>query len=420
MTCRLFLSITLALLIMAVQPITAQSVGQPLALWQEGQLDIHHINTGRGNATFCILPDGTTLLIDAGAIDPIDWRTNKPRTNPIKPGNDRQPGEWIARYVLNALSFQKTPVLDYVIITHFHDDHLGTPRHTAKKSATGYGLSGITEVAEYIPIRKIIDRGWPDYNYPAALAKDSIVINYRQFLRHQIQAKQVSVERFNAGRFNQIRLVKQPGNYANQFEIRNLAVNGNVWTGNGETSRSLFPDLATIPQTHQPNENMCSIAFKLRYGAFDYFAGGDIQGVVAFGAPAWHDVETPISQVTGPVDVQVLDHHGYADSQNGALLAALKPRVFVVPAWAVSHPAAEVLERVFSEQTYAGERDVFVTQLLPDTKQTLGELANRLQHELGHVVIRVKPGGGSYQVIILDDTNESFRVKAVYGPYLAR
>ena len=32
-----------------------------------GTLDIHHISTGRGNATFFVLPDGTTLLVDAGA-----------------------------------------------------------------------------------------------------------------------------------------------------------------------------------------------------------------------------------------------------------------------------------------------------------------------------------------------------------------
>jgi hypothetical protein len=33
------------------------TVGQPLPAWQEGYLDLHHINTGRGNAAFYILPD---------------------------------------------------------------------------------------------------------------------------------------------------------------------------------------------------------------------------------------------------------------------------------------------------------------------------------------------------------------------------
>jgi hypothetical protein len=30
--------------------------------WKEGYLDIHQISTGRGNAAFMILPDGTTMV----------------------------------------------------------------------------------------------------------------------------------------------------------------------------------------------------------------------------------------------------------------------------------------------------------------------------------------------------------------------
>ena len=43
-------------------------VGEPLPLWAEGCLDIHLINSGRGECAFYILPDGTTLLVDAGEI----------------------------------------------------------------------------------------------------------------------------------------------------------------------------------------------------------------------------------------------------------------------------------------------------------------------------------------------------------------
>ena len=76
---------------------TAQQVGQPLPVWQEGYLDIHQINTGRGNSAFLILPDGTTALIDAGELDPTDPRTMSPRNTPAKPNGDRHAGEWIAR-----------------------------------------------------------------------------------------------------------------------------------------------------------------------------------------------------------------------------------------------------------------------------------------------------------------------------------
>ena len=43
-------------------------VGEPLPAWSEGCLDIHAINSGRGECTFFVLPDGTSLCVDAGEI----------------------------------------------------------------------------------------------------------------------------------------------------------------------------------------------------------------------------------------------------------------------------------------------------------------------------------------------------------------
>nr|WP_293836376.1 hypothetical protein [uncultured Arsenicibacter sp.] len=414
---RLFSGKTILFVLLICHGVAAQRTGTPIfSPWKAGYLDIHQINTGRGNATFCILPDGTTLLIDAGAIDPINWRDNKPRNNPVRPDDSRQPGEWIARYIRRVMPVKQTSGIDYLLITHFHDDHVGTPKHASRTAAGGYKLSGVTELAEFMPIRRILDRGWPDYTFPQTLRQDSIVINYVHFLEN----RKIPAERFVAGRLDQIRLVHDAKKYQSQFSIRNLAVNGDVWTGKGQDTRHVFPDLTSVPANQQPNENMCSAVFTMRYGDFDYFAGGDIQGVLPYGAPAWHDVETPVAAVAGPVDVQLLDHHGYADSQNGALMKALRPRVFVVPAWAVSHPGPAVAERLFDEAIYPGERDVFVTQLFPEAKATLGPAAAKIKPETGHIVIRVQPGGATYQVLVLDDADESMRIKAVYGPYQSR
>jgi hypothetical protein len=44
----------------------AQQPGQSLPAWTPGTLDIHQINTGRGNSTLLIFPDGTSMLLDAG------------------------------------------------------------------------------------------------------------------------------------------------------------------------------------------------------------------------------------------------------------------------------------------------------------------------------------------------------------------
>ena len=48
--------------------------------------------------------------------------------------------------------------IDYAVITHFHPDHYGAIGPLSKTSRYGsYKLSGITEVHEYIPIKKLID-----------------------------------------------------------------------------------------------------------------------------------------------------------------------------------------------------------------------------------------------------------------------
>ena len=49
-------------------------IGQPLPPWKEGYLDLHHINTGRGSSAYYIFPDGTTMLVDAGEMNPENER----------------------------------------------------------------------------------------------------------------------------------------------------------------------------------------------------------------------------------------------------------------------------------------------------------------------------------------------------------
>jgi len=42
------------------------TLGNALPGWQEGEKEIHFINSETGECLFCIFPDGTTMLIDAG------------------------------------------------------------------------------------------------------------------------------------------------------------------------------------------------------------------------------------------------------------------------------------------------------------------------------------------------------------------
>ncbi|NIJ52458.1 ComEC/Rec2 family competence protein [Dyadobacter arcticus] len=399
----------------------AQQPGQTLDGWKEGYLDIHHINTGGGNATFFILPDGTTLLIDAGALDPTEPRTMGPRNTKVKPDTTRQPGEWIARYISKAMEFRaKEKSLDYALITHFHDDHMGEVSGISKKSKQGpYMLTGITEVGDWLPIGKMIDRGWPDYTFPK-VTDTKTMANYRSFLDWNAKNKGMKIGKAAPGRNDQLTLIRNPKKYAGVFEIRNVAANGEVWTGVGTETRAQFPDLKTLSPQLFPSENMCSIALRISYGKFDYFTGGDLPGIVRPGMPQWQDMETPVAKAVGPVEMQILDHHGNRDSQNEMMLKTLRPRVLIIPVWSSDHPGHDVLDRIYSQNIYPGERDVFATDMLEPNKLVIGELLDRLKSDSGHIVVRVEPGGDRYHVFILDDRNEECKIKSVHGPYIAR
>ena len=399
----------------APAPPAAPPAPAALPPWSPGTLDLHQISTGEGNAALFVLPDSTTLLVDAG-----DAGGRVPGAPPV-PDCSRRAGEWIARYVLHMLAGSPSPRLDYALLTHFHSDHMGSAGPEAPRSpAGGYGLSGITDVAEGLPIGTLIDRGWPDYSYPAPLTGAGIAAmdNYLAFLLWQREHRGLTVERARPGAADQVRLLRDPEIYPG-FEVRVVAVNGEVWTGDGAATERRFPALAGVPRADRPGENMCSIALQMRYGPFSYYTGGDLPGVPDDGAPAWWDVETPVARALGPTDVVVVDHHGSIDPASPFFLATTRPRVLILPTWAPGHPAPVVLKRLLNERIYPGPRDLFATRIRPSTREVIGPRIERLAADHGHLVVRVEPGGGSYRVFVLDDEDASYRVLAVYGPYSA-
>src|SRR5690242_2048608 len=186
--------------------------------WTAGTLDIHQINTGRGNAAFLMLPDGTTMLIDAG-----NGGNLPPRGTPPKPDASRTPAEWIVRYV-RAMGADR---IDYALVTHFHDDHMGA----------------MAAVIRSIPVLTSFDRAWPNYAYPSP---DHAEFTRADFLAYRavLQKGTTKGERLIPGGDQQIVLKHEREKYPG-FHIRNIAANGEVWTGQGTATRRLFPDLAT-------------------------------------------------------------------------------------------------------------------------------------------------------------------------------
>ena len=390
-----------------------------LPAWKPGQLDIHHISTGRGNSTLMILPDGTTMMVDAGAL-----HRNTPYVIDPKPNASHRPGEWVGRYAkrqLDAAGLDSR--IDMFMNTHLHDDHLGelTPE-CPDAPGGGYKLTGVTDVANIVPIHKFVDRAWPDYNYPPAdkvafPLKAPFIMNYRAFLAAQVKKGSV-VEQFHPGSKSQFTLQHQAAAYPN-FEVQNLIANGEVWTGQGTATKKLFPDLNTLKVEDYPSENCCSCAIRVRHGAFAYYTGGDLPSSTNYGRDPWRDVETPAAQACGPVSVAVFNHHGYYDAEGPGYVRALHPRVFVILAWDSAHPTVSTLASVYSKSLYPGDRDVFATALKPELKIT-NKRTDDFKSSNGHIVVRVAEDGASYRIFIVTNADESGRVIASFGPYASK
>lgn len=392
----------LALLFIASLCLNAQ---EPLPPWSRGMLDIHQISTGRGNAAFFRFPDGTTLLVDAGAAaNGMELANAEPRPNAT-----RTPGAWVARYITNAMA-PEAPRLDYALITHFHPDHMGgvTTASAASKSGA-YKLTGITEVGELIPIGTLIDRGTSVLPPP----DDAMWKNYRAF----IADRSLNHEAIRVGRADQIVLRNDAATFPS-FEVRNVAANGVVWTGDRNETRTIFPPLDSIAVAEdKPNENMCSIGLRIRYGKFDFFTGGDMPGIPDAGGPAWHSVETAVANAIGPTDVHVVNHHGSISPASPHFLATLRSPVMILPAWSPTHPSQDSLKRMLTMRLYPGPHDIFAVTMREPAKLSIGARVEQMKATHGHIVVRVSPGGEQYKVYVLDDTSETANVVAVFGPY---
>jgi beta-lactamase superfamily II metal-dependent hydrolase len=401
---------------------TALEKQRTLPVWTEGHLYIHHISTGRGNASYFVMPDGTTMLIDAGEADPSFIARVAPlKKFPERPDAAHSAGYWVADYIHHFAPAGRPVGLDYALITHFHTDHFGTITPASPMSKVGpYRLAGITEVADLIPIGILIDRSGPPYVTPVDLrdCKEgddaASLANYLSFTDHRLRSGQAVIG-LHAGLLDQIRL--RSDRYPD-FHIRNIAASGVIWTGRGEQTEQYIP-LNAVKDCHF-DENPFSNVIRLSYGKFRYYSGGDIPGVADYTQPFWRDIETPVAAAVGPVDVMTLDHHGNRDSTNGAILRALRPRVIIEQNWLSAQPGEEVVVRMASHEFYPGPRDVFSTGMSPETRIAIGPIMDRIYKSYeGHVVVRVAPGGMTYEVFVLDDKDMQRKVIAYFGPYTA-
>ena len=373
-----------------------------LPKWQEGYMDIHTIATGRGDATFIVMPDGTTLMIDAG--------DNGKAKDPQHPDTTKRAGEWQAIYMKQVMEgLPGNGKVDYAMITHFHDDHMGSVRQMLP-GENGYGLSGITLVGELVGYNKLIDRAYPDYDFPSKKkiegANKGFMPEYHKFVKYQM-SKGMKMEKFQVGGLNQIKMLHSPKKYAKNFEIRNLAANGEVWTGKGTEAVKQYKG---DPKLF--DENVNSTAIVITYGDFRYYNGGDLSGG---NWPSYksdeRDMESGVARVCGNVDVIKANHHGYYDTCNGFFLNTLSPEVVVIDARSNNHPVPSTMTRMTDPLVWPDQGEFYIT--VDKAREKLSEELWAHFKPWGHIVVRVYEGGKEYQVFVLDPDKLDYPVKYV-------
>ena len=396
----------------------SEQTGDTYKGWKQGEMDIHFIYTGRGEANFYIFPDGTSMLVDAG-----DHQASVPMTDP-KPDLSRRGGEWVARYIERVNPNGNK--VDYFMLSHLHNDHSGSASlnvPVTEGRTPNYKLVGIADVGESITFGNFIDRGYPDYNYPTPI-NDAHIKNYRNFVSWQKQKYGAKQEAFTVGAENQIKLLKRPAKYAENFSIRNIAANGEIWNGTEGGNTTRYYDLNADNTRNSGNENTKSIAFRVDYGPFSHFAGGDLTHGVKDADGNTINLEAKAGEACGEVDVCKCNHHAYIDSMHPDFLKHINAQVYINPVWDQYHTQPEIINRVLSQEQFSGRSNahptMFLTQYIVESareKHAEEEWLQRVGPHNGHIVVKVYNKGRKYKIYRLSADDEQMTIQAIYGPF---
>ena len=252
-------------LILACAALSLPAVASPVS---EGRLQIYSIDVEGGQATLIVTPSGQSILVDTG------W--------PGFAGRD-------AGRIVAAAEEAGVENIDYLIVTHYHMDHVG----------------GISELAERMPIKRFVDHG-PDVETDAQAKR-----LYAAYEKVASKGKRITV---------------RPGE---RFFLRNVIVR--ILAANGAHIRRALPGAGgphpactdVKPLGEDKSENARSVGFLLAYGKFSFLDLGDL---------TWDkelELMCPRNPI-GRVDVFLVSHHGMNISNSPALVWGIKPRVAIM------------------------------------------------------------------------------------------
>ncbi len=236
-----------------------------------GKLLVDFIDVEGGQATLFITPAGQSLLIDTG------WAGN----------NNRDADRIVAAARQHGLSR-----IDFVLITHFHDDHVG----------------GVPQLIARIPVGTFLDHG-----ENRETSNPDVVRNYAEYQKLLASGSAKHI-------------VAQPGN---KLPIRGLDVTVISADGKllakplpGAGAPNLFCDMS---ENRPPDttENARSLGIEITFGKLKILDLGDL---------TWDkemQLMCPVNRL-GAVDILVVSHHGWYQSSSPALVLGVHPRVAIM------------------------------------------------------------------------------------------
>jgi competence protein ComEC len=252
-----------------------------------GKLRIYFIDVEGGQSTLFVTPAGKSLLIDTG------W-----------PGNNFRDADRI----LAAAKSAGLSRIDYVLITHYHDDHVG----------------GVPQLVQRIPVSTFIDHGpnrEPDHGATER--------GYAAFQKVLAETKEKEI-------------VPKPGDRLpiQGMDVSVISADGKViqspLAGAGEPNA--FCKKSEIRPPDQ-TENARSLGVLIRFGSLKILDLGDL---------TWdkeRDLMCPDNRL-GKVDVLVVSHHGWYQSSSPALVDAIHPHIAIMDNGAKKGGSIPVLDTV--------------------------------------------------------------------------
>ena len=384
--------------------IPAATVGEPLPAWSDGCLDIHFISTNRGECAFYILPDGTTMVVDAGDIHSSNDE------NPQRPDSQTRAYETYSKYIKHFLPASSGGKLDYAFLTHFHIDHMGEINGSnAVHPEGGYQLCGLSGLFETVPFRTIVDRGFPTYSDDPSIfsptQESQSTGNYIKFVNYVVGNKGVNAQRFIVGTERQFVLTGE-----NRAKYKHFRIFNHV--GNGMCYRKDDVGNEYISTSTPASENATSCGIHIKYGKFDFITAGDLVSAPQ-NQQAFYN-----SECVGHLEAFKSNHHLNSNSWGSKMKELnFSPRVVIVPSFSTKHADPDIMTYLL-EQSW--QKDIYLTKNWDSNMEAHKDMYSKCAGYDGHVVIRVAPGGSTFQVYMLDNTGEQYTVKSVSETYASK